>query len=90
MAQTPVSADVLQQLAPVLTSLLSSDNNQRWDLDPWQSSHMLLMTVTTIRAAAEAQLNDNWVAQQPDLLLLGLAQFVANNSEVQVRTTYTR
>lgn len=37
------------------------------------------------RAAAEAQLNDNWVAQQPDLLLLGLAQFVANNSEVQVR-----
>lgn len=29
MAQAPVSADVLQQLAPVLTSLLSSDNNQR-------------------------------------------------------------
>lgn len=29
MAQAPVSAEVLQQLAPVLTSLLSTDNNQR-------------------------------------------------------------
>ncbi|KAG2213565.1 hypothetical protein INT46_002271 [Mucor plumbeus] len=66
MAQAPVSAEVLQQLAPVLTSLLSTDNNQR--------------------AAAEAQLNDNWVAQQPDLLLLGLAQFVASNNEVQLRS----
>lgn len=36
------------------------------------------------RTAAEAQLNDQWAAQQPDLLLLGLAQFVATNSEVQV------
>jgi len=66
MAQAPVSAEVLQQLAPVLTNLLSSDNNQR--------------------AAAETQLNDQWVAQQPDLLLLGLAQFVANNTEVQLRS----
>lgn len=30
MAQVPVSAEVLQQLAPVLTSLLSTDNNQRY------------------------------------------------------------
>lgn len=30
MAQAPVSAEVLQQLAPVLTSLLSTDNNQRY------------------------------------------------------------
>ncbi|KAI9339498.1 armadillo-type protein [Pilaira anomala] len=66
MAQAPVSAEVLQQLAPVLTSLLSTDNNQR--------------------TAAEAQLNDHWVAQQPDLLLLGLAQFVASNPEVQLRS----
>ncbi|KAI9481685.1 MAG: armadillo-type protein [Benjaminiella poitrasii] len=66
MAQVPVSAEVLQQLAPVLTSLLSSDNNQR--------------------AAAEAQLNDQWIAQQPDLLLLGLSQFVANNNEIQLRS----
>jgi hypothetical protein len=36
------------------------------------------------RTAAESQLNDHWVAQQPDLLLLGLAQFVATNQEVQV------
>ncbi|CEP09674.1 hypothetical protein [Parasitella parasitica] len=66
MAQPLVSAEVLQQLVPVLTNLLSPDNNQR--------------------ASAEAQLNDNWVAQQPDLLLLGLAEFVARNEDVQLRS----
>ncbi|KAG0747446.1 hypothetical protein G6F57_000579 [Rhizopus arrhizus] len=38
------------------------------------------------RTAAEAQLNEQWVAAQPDLLLLGLAQFVANNSDTQLRS----
>ncbi|KAI9024505.1 hypothetical protein CLU79DRAFT_834266 [Phycomyces nitens] len=66
MAQAIVSADVLQQLTPMLASLLSSDNNAR--------------------SAAETQLNDQWVAQQPDLLLLGLAHFVAQNPEVQLRS----
>lgn len=41
--------------------------------------------ISCFRTAAESQLNDHWVAQQPDLLLLGLAQFVATNTEVQVR-----
>ncbi|CEG80262.1 hypothetical protein RMATCC62417_14624 [Rhizopus microsporus] len=38
------------------------------------------------RAAAEAQLNEQWVTSQPDLLLLGLAQFVANNTEAHLRS----
>ncbi|KAI8992324.1 armadillo-type protein [Pilobolus umbonatus] len=66
MAQTPVSAEVLNQLAPILTSLLSADNNQR--------------------IAAETQLNDVWVAQSPDLLLLGLGQFAASNNDAQLRS----
>ncbi|ORX52437.1 ARM repeat-containing protein, partial [Hesseltinella vesiculosa] len=66
MAQVPVSAEVLQQLTPVLTNLLSVDNN--------------------LRTEAETQLNDHWVTQQPDLLLTGLAQFVAQSNEVQLRS----
>ncbi|KAI8343761.1 hypothetical protein BC941DRAFT_100252 [Chlamydoabsidia padenii] len=66
MAQAPVSAEVLQQLTPVLTNLLSVDNNQR--------------------SEAENLLNDQWVTQQPDLLLLGLSQFVAQNPEGQLRS----
>ncbi|CAO3670398.1 hypothetical protein G6F70_006836 [Rhizopus microsporus] len=38
------------------------------------------------RAAAETQLNEQWVTSQPDLLLLGLAQFVANNTEAHLRS----
>jgi hypothetical protein len=30
-------------------------------------------------------LNEQWVGQQPDLLLLGLAQFTATNPETQVK-----
>ncbi|ORZ24178.1 armadillo-type protein, partial [Absidia repens] len=66
MAQAPVSNEVLQQLTPVLTNLLSVDNNQR--------------------SEAETLLNDQWVAQQPDLLLLGLSQFVAQNPDGQLRS----
>ncbi|KAI8975382.1 armadillo-type protein [Mycotypha africana] len=66
MAQTPVPPEVLQQLTPVLTSLLSVDNNER--------------------GAAEAHLNEHWIVQQPDLLLLGLASFVAHNTDVQLRS----
>ncbi|KAI8073867.1 armadillo-type protein [Gongronella butleri] len=65
MAQ-PVSAEVLHQLTPVLTNLLSIDNN--------------------LRSEAETQLNDHWVAEKPDLLLAGLAQFVAQSTEVQLRS----
>ncbi|KAI7854692.1 armadillo-type protein, partial [Circinella umbellata] len=61
-----ISGEVLQQLTPVLTSLLSPDNTER--------------------SAAETQLNEQWVKQQPDLLLIGLAHFVAQNSEVQLRS----
>ncbi|KAG1473754.1 hypothetical protein G6F56_000773 [Rhizopus delemar] len=66
MAQPTVPTEVLIQLNHVLTSLSSSDNEQR--------------------TAAEAQLNEQWVATQPDLLLLSLSQFVANNSDPQLRS----
>ncbi|KAI7872213.1 armadillo-type protein [Spinellus fusiger] len=66
MAQALDSADVLQQLTSMLTSLLSPDN--------------------ATRSAAETQLNDQWLTHQPDLLLLGLARFVAQNPDVQLRS----
>ncbi|KAI9499421.1 hypothetical protein BDB00DRAFT_796249 [Zychaea mexicana] len=61
-----IPGEVLQQLTPVLTSLLSTDNTQR--------------------SAAETELNEKWVKQQPDLLIVGLSHFVAQNSEVQLRS----
>ncbi|KAI9303801.1 armadillo-type protein [Cunninghamella echinulata] len=46
----------------------------------------LLSVDNNQRSEAENQLNDQWVAQQPDLLLLGLSHFVAHNNEVQLRS----
>ncbi|KAF7725557.1 hypothetical protein EC973_009512 [Apophysomyces ossiformis] len=66
MAQNFVAAEVLQQLAPVLNSLLSPDNNER--------------------SAAETQLNEQWVAQRPDILLVALAQLSSQSPEVQLRS----
>ncbi|KAG2182508.1 hypothetical protein INT43_007439 [Umbelopsis isabellina] len=38
-----------------------------------------------VRTQAEAQLNDQWIAQQPDVLLLGLAQLASASGEDHVR-----
>lgn len=37
-----------------------------------------------VRAAAELQLNEQWVNTQPDIVLLGLAQLVSQSQEEDV------
>jgi len=39
-----------------------------------------------IRTQAETQLNDQWIGQQPDLLLLGLAQLASSSTEDHIRS----
>ncbi|KAI9310005.1 armadillo-type protein, partial [Dichotomocladium elegans] len=46
----------------------------------------LLSVDNSQRSAAEAQLNEQWIKQQPDLLLAGLSQFMAQNPDVQLRS----
>jgi importin-5 len=45
----------------------------------------LQSTDNTVRTAAEARLNEEWVAQRPDVLLMGLAEQVQGAQDEGVR-----
>ena len=47
-------------------------------------SELTLFFFWLCRSAAEAELNEQWVKQQRDLLLVGLSHFVAQHNEAQV------
>ncbi|KAI8140976.1 armadillo-type protein [Fennellomyces sp. T-0311] len=46
----------------------------------------LLSPDNDVRSAAETELNEQWVKQQRDLLLVGLSHFIAQNNEAQLRS----
>jgi len=45
----------------------------------------LVSNDNNLRSSAEKQLNEQWIAQQPDLLLLSLAQLGRTHEETHVR-----
>jgi hypothetical protein len=45
----------------------------------------LVSNDNNLRSSAEQQLNEQWIAQQPDLLLLSLAQLGRTHEETHVR-----
>lgn len=46
----------------------------------------LQATDNTVRSTAEEQLNTEWVAQRPDVLLMGLAEQMAGSQDEGVST----
>ena len=41
-----------------------------------------------VRTYAEEQLNTEWVASRPDVLLMGLVEQIQNNQDASVRVKY--
>jgi hypothetical protein len=47
-------------------------------------------TDNTVRSQAEKALNDDWVNQRPDMLLMGLAEQMQGSQDDGVSRTFTR